>query len=182
MPSAKNTYKIVFCLILGLSFFVPTQKPIIFAQKTQSKADLTPTFWQRDPDADFEDEGRMHCAPTSVSDGLIYLAKAFGMTDLVPGTEHKDQIKLVQELAEEFGTDPSIGGTNPDKILKGLQSHVKSKGYELSRVELKTWRGVSAANKEFKIGTKPDMSWMQSAVSSKDTVVIFNFGWYRKDE
>src|SRR5438132_12219982 len=107
-------------------FFVPTQKSV-HAQQSGSKDDLTPTFCQRDPDADFEDEGRMHCAPTSVSDGLIYLAKAFGMTDLVPGTQRKkDQIKLIEELAEHFQTDPSIGGTNPDRILTGLQSYVKS--------------------------------------------------------
>jgi len=162
-------------------FFVPTPKTV-HAQQSGSKDDLTPTFWQRDPDADFEDEGRMHCAPTSVSDGLIYLAKAYGMKNLVSGTGHKDQISLIQKLAEEFGTDPSIGGTNPDKILTGLQSYVESKGYELNRLELKSWRGVSAANKEFKIGTRPDMAWIRSAVSSKDTVVIFNFGWYHKTD
>ena len=159
-----------------------TQQAIVFAQATGSKIELTPTFWQRDPDADFEDEGRMHCAPTSVSDGLIYLSKAFGMKNLVPGTGHKDQIKLIQDLAEDFGTDPSIGGTNPDKILTGLQSYVESKGYELKRLELRSWRGVSASNKEFKIGTKPDLAWMRDAVLARDTVVIFNFGWYRETE
>jgi hypothetical protein len=166
---------LVFCL-------VPAQKSIVLAQQTGSKDSLTPTFWQRDPDADFEDEGKMHCAPTAVSDGLIYLTKAYGMKDLVPGMGHSDQIKLIKELADEFGTDPSIGGTNPDKILTGLQSYVKSKGYELNRLELKTWRVVSASNKEFKIGVKPDLAWMRSAASSKDTVVIFNFGWYRKTD
>jgi hypothetical protein len=59
---------------------------------------------------------------------------------------------------------------------------MKSKGYELTRLELKTWRRVSDANKEFKTGTKPDMAWLRSAASGKDTVVIFNFGWYRKTE
>jgi hypothetical protein len=170
------TAALVFCL-------VPAQKTIVFAQQAGSKESLTPTFWQRDPDADFEDEGRMHCAPTSVSDGLIYLSRAFGLKDLVPGTEQKkDQIKLIQELAEEFSTDPSIGGTNPDKVLTGLQSYVKSKGYELSRLEIMTWRSVSESNKKFKTGTKPDMSWMRSAANSKDTVVVFNFGWYHKTE
>lgn len=179
----RNTSKIVFCLLLSLSFFISAQKTILFAQKTQSKADLTPTFWQRDPDADFEDEGRMHCAPTAVSDGLIYLARAFGMTDLVPGTQRKkDQIELIEELAEHFQTDPSIGGTNPDRILTGLQSYVKSKGYVLSRLELMTWRPVSKANKKFKIGIKPEISWMRSAARSKDTVMIFNFGWYYETE
>ena len=169
-------------LLSALALAISGPTTAVFAQKTGSKEDLTPTFWQRDPDADFEDEGRMHCAPTSVSDGLIYLAKAYGMKDLVAGTGHKEQIKLIQELAEEFGTDPSIGGTNPDKILTGLQSYVKSKGYEASRLELRSWRGVSAANKEFKTGAKPEMSWMRSSARSKDTVVIFNFGWYHKTE
>ena len=169
-------------LLAALAATSFSERNFVYAQQGASKDALTPTFWQRDPDADFEDEGRMHCAPTSVSDGLIYLAKAYGMKDLVPGTGHEAQIKLIQELAKEFGTDPSIGGTNPDKILTGLQSYVKAKGYELSRLELKSWRGVSAANKEFKIGTRPDMPWMRSAARSKDTVMIFNFGWYRKTE
>jgi hypothetical protein len=174
-----NLYNIVLCLIVSLSFIVSAQTTTSLAQRTQSKADLTPTFWQRDPDADFEDEGRMHCAPTSVSDGLIYLARTFGITGLVPGTQRKtDQIKLIEELAEYFHTDPSIGGTNPDRILTGLQSYVKSKGYELSRLELMSWRAVSNSNKKFKIRTKPDISWMRNAARSKDTVVIFNFGWY----
>jgi len=170
-------------LLPALVFTASAPKTIVFAQQSGSKESLTPTFWQRDPDADFEDEGKMHCAPTSVSDGLIYLSKAFGFKDLVPGTEQKkDQIKLIQELAEEFSTDPSIGGTNPDKVLTGLQSYVKSKGYELSKLEIMTWRTVSEDNKQFKKGTKPDLAWMRSAANSKDTVVVFNFGWYRKDD
>jgi len=167
-------------LVLAL---VPAQRTATFAQQAGSKADLTPIFWQRDPDADFEDEGRMHCAPTAVSDGLIYLARANGWKDLVPGTRKKeDQIDLIKELAEEFGTDPSIGGTNPDKILTGLQSYMSSKGYEFNRLEVMTWRSLSAGNKKFRMGTKPEMAWMRNAARSKDTVVIFNFGWYREGD
>src|SRR5260370_14806463 len=114
------TAALVFCL-------VPAQKTIVLAQQAGSKESLTPTFWQRDPDADFEDEGRMHCAPTSVSDGLIYLSRAFGLKDLVPGTEQKkNQVKLIQDLADEFSTDPTIGRTNPDKLLTWLQSYITS--------------------------------------------------------
>src|SRR5207248_9535392 len=89
-------------------FFAPTSRAV-HAQQSGSKDDLTPTFRQRDPDAEFEDEGRMHCAPTVVSDGLIYLTKAYGMNHHVPGTGHKDQISLIQQLAAESGTDPSMG-------------------------------------------------------------------------
>src|SRR5437879_2424500 len=87
--------------------FVSAPQTATRAQQAGSKDTLTPTFWQRDPDANFEDEGRMHCAPTSVADGLIYLTRAFGMKGLVPGTDHDNQIKLIEALAEEFGTDPS---------------------------------------------------------------------------
>ncbi len=143
-----------------------------------SKAELTPSFWQKDPTADFEDEGRMHCAPTAAADGLIYLAKTGGLKDLTFGAGHDEQIQLIQELAEAFGTDPSIGGTNPDKILTGLQSWLETRGYECDRLELMSWRGVSAANRELKTGTKPDLEWMQRAVERADTVVLLNFGWY----
>ena len=168
-------------LLLGALIFGLSQVEQTRAQQNGSKDTLTPAFWQRDPEANFEDEGRMHCAPTSVSDGLIYLTQAYGLQGLVPGIGHEDQIKLIQELAEDFGTDPSIGGTNPDKILTGLQTYMEKKGFELSRLELKTWRKVSASNKSFKIGTRPDIAWMRSAAGSRDTVVLFNFGWYKQD-
>lgn len=158
------------------------QKPAAAASADAGgKAELTPAFWQRDPEAGFEDEGRMHCAPSAVSDGLIYLATTKGMTDLVPGVSHEAQIQLIQKLAEDFKTDPSVGGTNPDKIVTGLQTYVGDKGYALKRLELKTWRPVRAANKEFKIGTKPDIGWMRRAARDNDTVVVFNFGWYYED-
>ena len=143
---------------------------------------MTPAFWQRDRDANFEDEGRMHCAPASVSDGLIYLSKQFGFKDLVPGTGHEAQIKLIKELADDFGTDPSIGGTKPDKILTGLRTYMEGNGFEIKRLELKTWKGVSASNKKFKIGTKPDMEWMRSAATARDTIMVFNFGWYKEGD
>src|SRR2546426_1848851 len=119
---AFRAFVLAATLVVGFSTGSSTA---VLAQQAGSKDSLTPTFWQRDPDANFEDEGRMHCAPTSVSDGLVYLTKAFGLKGLVPGTDHASQIKLIQELGEEFGTDPSIGGTNPDKVLTGLQSYMK---------------------------------------------------------
>ncbi len=128
--------------------------------------------------AAFEDEGRNHCAPTAISDGLIYLSRAPGMKNLVPGTDHESQIALIKSLAKEFHTDPSIGGTNPDRILTGLQSYVKSKSYSFGRLEVMTWRGLSTANKIFSRGKKPKLSWMRDAARNEDTAVFFNFGWY----
>src|SRR5882724_6343904 len=90
-------------LTAALAFFlVPTQRAV-FAQQSGSKDDLTPTFWQRDPDADFEDEGRMHGAPTAVSYGLIYLTKAYGMKRLVPGTGQRTRSALSSNSRRSLG-------------------------------------------------------------------------------
>lgn len=169
----KSGFGLLAAGLLALSWGQGT-----IARAQDSKADLTPAFWQRDPAADFEDEGRMHCAPTAVSNGLIYLWRSNELKDLVEGDSHEDQIVLIQELAEAFRTDPSIGGTNPDRILTGLRSWLETKGYACDRLELKSWRGVSAANRKFKTGTKPDLEWMRSATESADTIVLLNFGWY----
>ena len=158
-------------LILSLCAALP-------GQEVSSKSKLTPAFWQRDPVAGFEDQGRMHCAPTAISDGLICLSRTFGWKGLVSGTDHASQIILIKDLAEKFQTDPSIGGTNPDRILTGLQTYVKAKGYSFERLEVMTWRGLSASNKKLKLGTKPRLAWMQKAAAREDTVVAFNFGWY----
>jgi hypothetical protein len=166
---------------LWVTLLVTTLETGGWAQTAGSKADLTPAFWQRDPEAGFADEGRMHCAPTAVSDGLIYLAQHNGMTGLVAGFSHGNQIELIKELADDFDTDPSVGGTNPDKILTGLQTFASAKGYKLSKLELKTWRGVTAANKKFKIGTKPDLGWVRNAAREEDAIVILNIGWYYKE-
>ena len=72
-----------------------------------TKSAATPCFWQRDPDAEFENEGRNHCAPVSISDGLVYLATVRGFDDLVENTDHDGQIALITELAEDMVTDPT---------------------------------------------------------------------------
>ena len=143
------------------------------------KAEETPRFWQRDPEAGFENEGRNHCAPASIGVGLVYLATARGFDELVDSTNHDGQIALITGLAEEMATDP-VEGTNPDKILTGLRSYAKKRGYTFERLELATWRGVTARNRKHLIGTKPKLNWMSAAAEDPDVVVVFNFGWYKE--
>jgi hypothetical protein len=143
------------------------------------KSKQTACFWQRDPKADFDNEGRNHCAPVAISDGLVYLTTTRGFEDLVDSTDHEGQIDLINELAEAMDTDPQEG-TNPDKILTGLVSYVKERGYSFERLELSTWRGVSSRNKKYLVGTKPNLNWLTAAAKDPDVVQIFNFGWYHK--
>ena len=146
-----------------------------------AKSEETPCFWQRDPEAGFENDGRNHCAPVAIAAGLVYLATARQFDGLVDGTDHDAQIALVTALAEEMATDPTEG-TNPDKILTGLRSYAENRGYSFERLELATWRGVSAANKRYLIGTKPSLSWMTAAAKDPDVVEVLNFGWYEEEE
>lgn len=145
------------------------------------KADGTPCFWQRDPEAEFDNEGRNHCAPVAIADGLVYLATVRGFDDVCDSTDHDGQVALITELAEEVSTDPAEG-TNPDKILTGLVSYAESHGYSFERLELASWRGVSAANKKHKIAAKPSLSWMTAAAEDPDTIEIMNFGWYKQED
>lgn len=163
-------------LLVALLLFVSSRA----ALASNAKANDTPCFWQRDPDADFDNDGRNHCAPVAISDGLIYLANARGYDDLVEATDHEGQIALITELAEAMTTDPTEG-TNPDKILTGLRSYAKEHGYTFQRLELATWRGVSNENKKYKIAAKPSLSWMTAAAEDRDTIEVFNFGWYKEE-
>lgn len=153
----------------------PTEK----AEKAD-KAARTPAFCQKDEEAGFADGGSNYCAPTSISNGLIYLAQARGLTKLVSGRSHEDQIELIKELAEAMNTDPKEG-TNPDKILTGLKEYVEGRGLQFKRLEVATWRKLSSANKACLVGAKPSLDWMRKAALDPDCVEIFNVGWYREE-
>jgi len=143
------------------------------------KAKATPSFCQEDKEAGFADGGSNFCAPTAISNGIIYLAQHRGLTALAPSAEHSDQIALIKELAVEMATDPKEG-TNPDKIVTGLRHYVESKGLHIKRMEVASWRKLGAANKSCLVGTKPDLDWMRQAANDPDCIEVFNVGWYRQ--
>jgi hypothetical protein len=172
-PAAAGTIAVVImlCLLLcGAS-----------AIESSDKSDHTGTFCQKDPSAGFEEDGSNYCAPTSVANGLFYLASARGMTDLVEGTDHDAQVALIKNLADSMDTDPHTG-TNPSKIIDGLESYLGSRGYSFARLEIAGWRNISEEHEKFLVSRKPEMEWMVKAVNDPDAVVIFNNGWYRETE
>lgn len=165
---------VLTALMLGAGLFHPT-----FAQDEDSKIGQTPYFCQLDPKANFPNQGSNYCAPASITDGLVYLATARGMDDLVDATDHDGQIALVKELGEAMGTDPAAG-TGPDQILSGLRTYVEGRGYSFERLEIASWRSVTGDNKKCFIGAKPDLEWLTRAVADPDTIVLGNFGWYKQ--
>jgi len=78
-------------------------------------------------------------------------------------------------------TDPEIG-TNPSKIIYGLDEYLQSKGFAFDRLEIAGWRRIDAEHKGFLVSRKPDMKWLREAAEDPDAVVILNNGWYRNAE
>lgn len=164
--------------ILVLLFLVFPQAAVAGNSIKQAQ---TNTFWQLDPDAGFEGDGSNFCAPVAVSNGLIYLARARGKANLVDGTDHNAQISLIKKLAEHMDTDPEIG-TNPSKIIYGLQDYLETRGYAFARLEITGWRRIDADHKEFLSSRKPELKWLLKAAEDPDAVMILNNGWYRNTE
>lgn len=151
------------------------------ATERSDKNEHTGTFCQKDPGAGFEEDGSNYCAPTSVANGLLYLAGARGMTDLVDGTDHDAQVALIKKLADEMETDPQIG-TNPSKIIYGLESYLEGRGYLFASLEIAGWRNIDDEHEKFLVSRKPEIEWIVKAVNDPDAVVIFNNGWYRETD
>jgi len=168
-----------FCLALGLLAILAECGFAV--ENSDKKAEETPCFWQQDKTAGFVDGGSNYCAPTAISNGLIYLAQARGMKGLVPGTGHDHQIALIEKLAREMDTDPK-NGTSPDKIITGLRRYVEANGFRMKRLEVATWRGLSEVNRACSVGKKPVLEWLRAAAADPECVEVFNVGWYRKDE
>lgn len=153
----------------------------VVTAESSGKNNMTGTFCQKDPEAGFENDGSNYCAPTSIANGLLYLATARGMKDLVDGTDHEAQVATIKKLAEEMDTDPEIG-TNPSKIIDGLESYLDGKGYSIASLEIAGWRRINDEHSKYLVSQKPEMQWMQKAVKDPDTLVIFNNGWYRESD
>lgn len=164
----------VMAVAMGLGLMAPQ---MAFAA-SGDKGGNTPTFCQTDPTAHFKGAGDNYCAPTAVSDGLMYLATARHYTKLAPRADHDGQVALIKALSDKMGTDPS-NGTGPGGIINGLQAYVQGKHYTLARVEYAGWRKIGSSNQKFIRGAQPQLAWLQSAANNPDTVVLFNVGWYR---
>lgn len=145
-----------------------------------SKVKLTPSFYQMDPTAEFDGNGSNFCAPTAVSNGLIYLTIGRGLEGLVEETDHDGQVALIKELAEHMETDPDQG-TSPGQIINGVYSYVENLEYSVGSMEVAGWRPLGADNEECSIAKKPNFAWLKKATQDPDTVVLLNVGWYKAE-
>ena len=149
------------------------------AKGRPTKDAQTPAFCQTDQAAGFAGSGGNYCAPTALSDGMIYLTAARDYADLAPVATPAEHAKLIKALAAQMSTDPGAG-TGPAQILKGIWGYVTKRGYAVDRLEYAGWRDIGASNaKRYGQGVRPKLAWLRQAAKDPEAVLLVNVGWYR---
>lgn len=163
--------------LLQLPAFSQVALPGSYSQRVNDISD----FKQNNPRAQFAEGGKDFCAPTCLSDYLMWLGKN-GYPALLPaGANAEDiQIALIKKLAgaDYLGTDPSAG-TSPEQIMVGLKKYVTDSGYKVKSL---SYQGFRPASKEFFSGVSvPSLTWLKAGAIEPKCCWL-NIGWYKWDE
>jgi hypothetical protein len=174
-----STKSRVSAIVAAIALFSVTllAQPASYRAKVQN----TPRFLQTDRDAGFENAGDQYCAPTAVSNSLMWLAN-HGYRKLKPaaGSEKAAQILMIKQLA-----DSDLMNTNPEKatdvseVIAGVQGYVENAGYEIDTLQYSGWRPApdDAASGEY-----PDLDSVKEAIADPHGAAWLNVGWYRYNE
>jgi hypothetical protein len=151
--------------------------PGAYSQRASDVGD----FKQTNPRAQFAEGGKDFCAPTCLSDYLMWLGKN-GYPSLLPAgaNDEEVQIALIKKLASSdyMGTDPN-SGTSPQQIMVGLKKYITDNGYVIKSL---SYQGFRPASKEFFTGlSTPSLSWLKAG-SIAPKCCWLNIGWYNWDE
>jgi hypothetical protein len=146
----------------------------------RGRAAEVPDFLQTDREAGFAKSGSQFCAPTAVSNSLMWLA-VNGYEDLrPPGSAKKAQIAMIRKLSgpDFMKTSPSIG-TDVTEVLRGVEAYVGEAGYVLSELAYEGWR---PAPDEFLASEYPSLDDIKTSADDDQSAVWLNVGWYKYDE
>lgn len=167
--SSRALFLILVCLPLGS----------LVAQSYRAKAATTPDFLQTDPAAGFARSGTQYCAPTAVSNSLMWLA-ANGYDDLRPaGGAKASQIRMIKTLAgaDYMNTSPT-SGTDAAQLLNGLSTYLEEHGYTPS-LRYDGWRRVA---EDYFVSEYPELEVIRELIAEESGAAWLNVGWYLYDE
>ncbi len=128
-----------------------------------------PDLSQRDPAANFPDDGRKFCAPVAVSNSL---SSAYG------GLPSSQQIELARTLGgtEYMGTGKN--GTSPKQLLQGVNKYLGLED-EVGHGQLEYRGQVSVARKyNPTFDRQADLPWLIEGVRQEKHIWL-NVGWYQ---
>ncbi|HYC93907.1 MAG TPA: hypothetical protein VEO54_32200 [Thermoanaerobaculia bacterium] len=154
--------------------------PLSAQSSHRAKEWKTPDFLQTDREAGLSNAGSQYCAPTAVSNSLMWLA-ANGYEDLRPeGTAKRAQISMIRKLAslKYMKTSPSIG-TDPAQLLQGIEAYVTDAGYAIAELSHEGWRPVP---EDYDAGEFPVLDDIRGAIADDQSAVWLNVGWYDYDD
>jgi hypothetical protein len=169
----------VSAVVAAIAFFGVS----LFAQPASDRAKVqsTPRFLQTDRDAGFENAGDQYCAPTAVSNSLMWLAN-HGYRKLKPSaaSEKAAQIRMIKLLADAdlMNTNPEKG-TDVSEVIAGVQGYIENAGYEIGQLQYSGWR---PAPRDVVAGKFPDLDAVKEAIADPHGAAWLNVGWYRYDE
>ena len=167
-------------LPLALSLFFAAAPLAAAKNAYRAKAAEIPDFLQTDREAGFANAGSQYCAPTAVSNSLMWLG-ANGYDDLRPeGSEKRAQTEMIRALSGKrfMKTSPAIG-TDPAQLLHGVEGYVTAAGYSIAELSYEGWRPVPS---DYDAGEFPVLDDIRNAIADDQSAVWLNVGWYTYDE
>lgn len=139
-----------------------------------------PDFLQTDPRAGLARSGSQFCAPTAVSNSLMWIA-GHGAPNLRP--PGKDAVAAQADLIRILG-GPGYMGTRPDvgtdaaELVRGVERYVRDRGYALHLLVYQGWRPVPEGRRD---GFRPDPAALARVITRERGAVWLNVGWYSYD-
>ncbi len=118
-------------------------------------------------------KGSKYCAPTVVSNILVYL-DTNGFPNMLKAElpTDEDQLELIKLLGSKEYMATALHGTNPPMVMAGLEKYVKEKKYNIS-IKYKGFEGGKyLTNKE-----PPSPKWLKEEID-KGSHAVLRFGYY----
>lgn len=139
-----------------------------------------PDYYQTDDSyGGFPEGGINYCAPTSVSNSLMWLANN-GFDNMAPNTKDrkKDQYDVILNLGTNYMSTDPYDGTSVYNVLTGVKNYISDKGFKDFQLKYQGWRDHTP---ESDMGISvPDMGWIKTGIANLGSVWL-NVGWYTYD-
>ena len=141
----------------------------------QAKKPQMPDFFQTHEK--LPGKGAKYCAPTVVSNILVYL-DTNGFPNMLKAEipNEEDQLELIKLLGSKEYMATASFGTNPPMVMSGLEKYVKEKDYKIN-IKYKGFEGGKyLTDKE-----SPSPKWLKEECD-KGSHAVMRFGFYYPDE
>lgn len=168
-------------LFLGMSLALMLETSVLSIEiRYDDKDETTPNFWQRQPDTDFAQGGKMYCGPTAASNALMWFGR-HGFPKLTPPAPDalSEQSKMIDILASKnYMNTADKNGTKLPVVICGIKNYVSVCGYSVASIQ---YKGINQCPQQYLIGEIPDLNWMAENTAGL-TGQLLGIGWYKYDK